>query len=111
MRFGVLFYNFFMMGKNIYFKKIFTSIVVKSNYSNSTDYIPMLYNYSKIDHYERAKSIKNRVLLIIGEKTLKMFKKSGVKLNKFLEYGEIVIIKASKHFILSEKSSEICNKI
>lgn len=104
---GLKIFTFFMWGKNIKLKRMFECSIKSTKESISWQYLRLLYDYSKIDHYKRTKNLDMSVILINGESTIPPIKKSIEKLQKYLQKAHTFIIKSSKHFPLYENPEKI----
>jgi len=77
----------------------------------SVDYMLMLHDYSKINHYKRLNKIKyKKAVIFIGKNTGKDIKKTSEKIRKVMKNCQIIKIKNASHFPVDENFEEFEQK-
>jgi len=77
----------------------------------SLQYIRMLWDYAKRDHYERMRELTRSTLLVMGKDTHKHIKESIRKLNQHIRGSMIEALDQAGHFPVEENSRELIEKI
>ncbi|HBD93844.1 MAG: hypothetical protein A2015_11505 [Spirochaetes bacterium GWF1_31_7] len=108
---GLWLFNRIALKHDGFYSKMLNGIVSKVNADNSLYYLKMLYVYSTINHYEKAKNINAKTVIITGSKTFKHIKKCAIKLNVVIPDSTEKKLGGVGHFLLLEAFNEICSII
>lgn len=95
------------------YRKEFFKMFQKANPKISFDYIKLLWNYSRINHYRRMGSLRTEVNLILGRHTSRTIIRTAEKISKNIPKSNILFLDKAGHFPLEENSlglsKLICN--
>lgn len=108
---GGYFIKRFLFLKNYNYRKKFFEIIKKEDLWVSLDYIKLMWNYSKIDHYERIKGIKTNVKIISGAHTNKSFIKMIRRINENIISSKLIFLEDAGHFPIEENGDGLAKMI
>lgn len=108
---GIAIFQRLLLLRDRFYQQDFFKRFGKSNRANSSAYLKLMENYSKINHYERIKQTGKEIIMITGAHTnpmiLKMINKIKEKYNK----SKIIFLKKAGNFPIEENSNGLSELI
>lgn len=93
--------------KNYKYRDGFFQGFQKSDTKTSLEYVRLLNEYSKIDHYNRMKEVRTNVIIIVGDLTSSTIIKTAKKINRNIENSKLIFLNDSGHFPIEENGTDL----
>lgn len=113
-------FNFFVFNKvgsfvtkkyllldNFKYRENFFESFQKNDKKTSLEYLNLLWQYSKIDHYKRMESLDRKVYILVGDKTRGAIIRTAEKIRQSIKKSDLIFVENSGHFPIEENSKEI----